>query len=383
MSAPDSAQAAVFAASEQVPDDTPLVRGIDFGRGQVTLDDLLSSLGTTGFQATELGRAIDVVNSMLSWRQSDEPASEDEIAADLEARGETVQQQNARRKSTKCKVFLGYTSNLVSSGVREIIRYLVQHGHVDVLVTTAGGVEEDLIKCLAPTYVAKFNLDGGELRKKGMNRIGNLIVPNDNYTAFEDWIMPILEKMASEQRLPGSSGKMPHQEDEDDLVVWTPSKVCERLGHEINNESSILYWAAKKGVPVFCPALTDGSLGDMLYFHSYKSARPMVVDLVRDIRRLNDLSVQSPKAGIIILGGGVCKHQIANAMLFRNGADFAVYINTGQEFDGSDSGARPDEAISWGKIKSSERGGVSVKVSCDATLAFPLLVAATFAKVDV
>lgn len=120
----------------------------------------------------------------------------------------------------------------------------------------------------------------------------------------------------------------------------------------------------------------------MLYFHSYKSPG-LVVDLVKDIRKLNDLSVKARKAGIIILGGGVCKHQIANAMLFvssdplrahwtwsecllsffqRNGADYAVYINTGQEFDGSDSGARPDEAVSWGKIKSAERGGQAVKV---------------------
>ena len=135
----------------------------------------------------------------------------------------------------------------------------------------------------------------------------------------------------------------------------------------------------QNGIPVFCPALTDGSLGDMLYFHSYKSPG-LVVDLVKDIRRLNDLSLKAKKAGIIILGGGVCKHQIANAMLFRNGADYAVYINTGQEFDGSDSGARPDEAVSWGKIKSADRGGQSVKVYSDATIVFPFIVAATFAR---
>lgn len=117
----------------------------------------------------------------------------------------------------------------------------------------------------------------------------------------------------------------------------------------------------------------------MLYFHSYKSPG-LVIDLVKDIRRLNDLSVKAKKAGMIVLGGGVCKHQIANAMLFRNGADFAVYINTGQEFDGSDSGARPDEAVSWGKIKSKERGGESIKVYCDATIIFPFIVANTFAR---
>lgn len=113
-----------------------------------------------------------------------------------------------------------------------------------------------------------------------------------------------------------------------------------------------------------------------MYFHSYKNPG-LIVDIVGDIRRLNDLSVKSKAAGMVVLGGGVCKHQIANAMLFRNGADYAVYINTGQEFDGSDSGARPDEAVSWGKIRA---GAEAVKVYADATLVFPLIVAATFGK---
>ncbi|GAA6026110.1 hypothetical protein JCM8202_002112 [Rhodotorula sphaerocarpa] len=115
-------------------------------------------------------------------------------------------------------------------------------------------------------------------------------------------------------------------------------------------------------IPVFCPAVTDGSLGDMMYFHTYKSEIPLNIDIVSDIRRLNDLSIKSKKAGMIILGGG------------RNGADFSVYINAGQEFDGSDSGARPDETVSWGKIRID---GESVKVYADATLVFPLRVAGT------
>ena len=58
---------------------------------------------------------------------------------------------------------------------------------VDVMCTTAGGIEEDFIKCLAPTYIGAFDLDGKELRKKGHNRIGNMLVPNSNYCSFEDW----------------------------------------------------------------------------------------------------------------------------------------------------------------------------------------------------
>merc|ERR1712129_620664 len=82
------------------------------------------------------------------------------------------------RSKIRSRIFLGYTSNQVSSGQREIIRFLVEHKMVDVIVTTAGGIEEDIIKCLRPTYMGDFKLEGRELRKKGLNRIGNLLVPN-------------------------------------------------------------------------------------------------------------------------------------------------------------------------------------------------------------
>ena len=284
-------------------------------------------------------------------------------------------------------IFLGYTSNLVSSGLRETLRWLVQHKHVSAIVTTAGGVEEDLIKCLAPTFLGSFSALGSDLREKGLNRIGNLFVPNSNYCAFEDWVMPILDKMLEEQEASRHTAEP---------LVWTPSTVIQRLGKEIDNEASIYYWAYRNDIPVFCPALTDGSLGDMLYFHTFRSS-PLYLDIsiTRDIRKINDIGMKAKRAGMIILGGGLVKHHIANACLMRNGADSAVYINTAQEFDGSDAGARPDEAVSWGKIKI---GGDSVKVSpadtpmlyqaltkqvyAEATVVFPLIVAATFAKID-
>lgn len=260
---------------------------------------------------------------------------------------------------------------MISSGLRETLRWLVQHKHVSAIVTTAGGVEEDFIKCLGSTYLGSFTTAGATLRNQGMNRIGNLIVPNSNYCAFEDWVIPILDKMLEEQEA--------SKRDEEPLF-WTPSKVIARLGKEINDERSVYYWAYTNDIPVFCPALTDGSLGDMMYFHTFRSSPAQLrVDIVEDIRKLNTIAVRAKRAGVIILGGGIVKHHIANACLMRNGAEHAVYINTAQEFDGSDAGARPDEAVSWGKIKADAQ---SVKVYAEATVAFPLIVAATFAKVE-
>eukprot|EP00051_Salpingoeca_urceolata_P011975 m.148877 g.148877 ORF g.148877 m.148877 type:complete len:80 (-) comp17331_c0_seq2:679-918(-) len=67
---------------------------------------------------------------------------------------------------------------MVSSGIRETIRFLAQHKMVDVIVTTTGGIEEDFIKCMADTYLGDFARDGAALRKRGINRTGNLLVPN-------------------------------------------------------------------------------------------------------------------------------------------------------------------------------------------------------------
>ncbi|KAF6165180.1 hypothetical protein GIB67_000764 [Kingdonia uniflora] len=169
---------------------------------------------------------------------------------------------------------------------------------VDVVVTTADGIEEDLIKCLAPTYKGNFSLPGAYLRSKGLNRI----------ESFMDAI-------------------------KGDFLLRERNK----------------------------PPKFISSLG------------------VQDLRAMNGEAVygRPKKMGMIILGGGLPKHYICNANMFRNGADYAVFINMAQEFDGSDSGARPDEAVSWGKIRGSAE---TVKVHCDAIIAFLLLVAATFAK---
>ncbi|CAL8272129.1 unnamed protein product [Lota lota] len=346
---PSVAREAVLKPSAELSIDMPKIRGYDFNKG-VDHRALLQSYITTGFQASNMGLAINEINRMIEKRLETEEVQEV---------GECSQSVKSNRSG--CTIFLGYTSNLISSGVRESIRYLAEHSMVDVIVTTAGGIEEDLIKCLGDTYLGDFALPGKELREQGINRIGNLLVPNSNYCKFEDWLMPILDQMVLEQDTEGTR--------------WTPSKTIHRLGKEINNPESVYYWAYKNNIPVFSPALTDGSLGDMMYFHSYKKPG-LVMDIVEDIRKINNLAIFAKRTGMIILGGGLIKHHIANANLMRNGADFSVYVNTGQEFDGSDAGARPDEAVSWGKIRVDAK---PVKVYADATIVFPLLVAETFA----
>lgn len=310
----------------------PKVKGYDFEK-DFDFQEFLKSYGTTGFQATHLARAIDIVEEM---------------------------------RKEHATIFLGYTSNMISSGIREVIKFLVKNKHVHVLVTTAGGVEEDIIKCLKPFAVGVFNVSGRSMFEKGINRTGNIFIPNDRYLYFEKFINPFLDRL--------------YQEQQEKNIVHTPSDIARELGKEIsteqNHEDSILYWAYKNNIPVFCPSLTDGSFGDLVYF--MKQRHPdFKIEIAGDTKKIVDFALNAEKAGAIILGAGVAKHFILNANIFREGVEYAVYINTAEEFDGSDSGAHAEEAITWGKIKPAAQ---HVKVHADATIVFPLLVAATFAK---
>jgi deoxyhypusine synthase len=341
----------IIIPSNDIP-NTATIQGFQFQHGQpVHWLSLIESYRTTGFQASNLHAAIQKIREMRSWRLSDEPIDPDDDLITFE-----------QRNKIKCKIFLGYTSNLVSSGLRETFNYLARNKLVDVIVSSAGGIEEDFIKCMGNMYMGEFNLKGSSLRQRGLNRIGNILAPNENYCKFETWIEPILDQMLQEQNELG--------------IRWTPSKFIHRLGKEINNENSIYYWCYRNNIPVFCPSLTDGTIGDFLYFHSYKNPG-LILDIIGDIRAINDEAVHERRTGVIILGGGLVKHHIYNANLMRNGTDYAVVISTAHEFDGSDSGASPDEAVSWGKIRPMAK---PVKVFAEATIVFPIIVASTFAQ---
>ena len=306
------------------------MQGYDFNQG-IDYNKIFESFSTTGFQASNFSKAEKIIQKMIS---------------------------------DKASIFLGYTSNMVISGLRDVIRYLVEHKKVNVCVTTGVGVEEDIIKCLGDFKLGEFNLSGEELREKAINRIGNILAPNSRYIEFENFIMPILEELYKIQK-----------ERQKPIL---PSELIWKLGEKINNEKSIYYWAWKNKIKIYCPSIMDGSLGDMIYFFKYKKGfEDFSIDIAEDTKNLNDSTIGLEKSGVLILGAGVVKHSILNAHLYRDGADYAVYVNTSQEYDGSDAGATTEEAVSWGKLRiNSER----IKVFGDATIIFPLLVSRTFAK---
>jgi deoxyhypusine synthase len=149
------------------------------------------------------------------------------------------------------------------------------------------------------------------------------------------------------------------------------------MGKRICNESSILYWAAKHSIPVYVPGITDGAVGYQLWLFSQD--HDLKVDLLKDSGELNDIVYNAKKTGALIIGGGISKHHTLWWNQFRGGLDYAVYITTAAEWDGSLSGARPREAVSWGKINEKAK---RIIIEGDASLLLPIMVSSLIARLD-
>eukprot|EP01061_Rhynchopus_euleeides_P037726 TRINITY_DN6464_c0_g2_i1.p2 TRINITY_DN6464_c0_g2~~TRINITY_DN6464_c0_g2_i1.p2 ORF type:complete len:337 (+),score=143.74 TRINITY_DN6464_c0_g2_i1:55-1011(+) len=309
------------------------VSGYDFEsavqEGGVNWEKLSAAYKTTGLQGTEIDRAVETVKRMVD-----------------------------DKRAGRCPLVLAFTSNLISSGLREVFTGMTEAGLLDAVITTAGGVEEDFIKCLGPTVLGDFSLDGANLRSKGLNRIANLLVPNDNYCKFEDWFSPILTAMRKEQ--------------DTEKTEWTPSSMIDRLGKEIGDGTSLYNQCHAHGVPVFCPSLSDGSIGDMLYFHAFKEPG-LVLDSAADLGILADTLSSKGAQGVnlICLGGGLPKyHSLMGCQLAGVPLKRFVLINTGLQHDGSETGKSFEDDICSGAVP---EDCDAIRLHLEATIAFPIV----------
>ncbi len=281
---------------------------------------LSSRLPALGFQASKLAEAIEIANRM---------------------------------KEEGATIYLAFTANMVASGLRGLFADLCRKKFADVIITTAGAIEHDFIKAYAKYRLGDFIMDDAGLHKKGVNRIGNILVPTENYVVFEKKITQIFEKLWQREK------------------IISPSGLAHEMGASLKDERSFLHWCSKNRIPVFCPGITDGAIGLQAYFFKQRR-KDFGIDVTKDMSHLASLTLNAEKTGGLILGGGIAKHHAIGVNLLRGGFDYAVYITTGQPWDGSLSGARSSEAVSWGKI--SEKAN-HVTVDAEATLAFPLFVA--------
>jgi len=282
------------------------------------VSELVELYGNIGFQSIELNKAKDTIVKM---------------------------------KKADAKIFLTFTSNMVTSGLRGFFAQCIKLGMADIIVTTVGGIEEDIMKAMGEKFrITEFNTDDIALFEDGSNRVGNLLITNESYCRFEDKLRPMLDKIYEKK------------------ARWPVSEMLREFGLMIDDENSILYQAAKNNVPIFCPAITDGSFGFHLYMYQQKH-KDFIVDVVKDFENILLSTSHDDIKGLISLGGSISKHHAILASLLNGGLDYAVYLTTARASSGSMSGATTREAKSWGKIKDDSDASTVIG---DVSITFPL-----------
>ena len=258
-------------------------------------------------------------------------------------------------KDPDCKIFLSFPACIISTGTRGIIRDLIKNKLVDAIITTCGTLDHDLARVWKDYYHGDFLMDDRELHKKGINRLGNVLIPNECYgIILEQKMQPILSGIYNEGKKEFSTRE----------IVW-------EFGKKINNENSILYWAYKNKIPIYVPGITDGAFGSQLWMF-WQDHKDFKINLFEDEQELMNMVFDAKKTGALMIGGGISKHHVIWWNQFRDGLDYAVYITTAPEYDGSLSGARIREAVSWGKVKEDAK---FVTIEGDATVILPLMIA--------
>ncbi len=255
-----------------------------------------------------------------------------------------------------CVKFLSFPANIIATGCRGVIRDLVKEKLVDIIITTCGSLDHDLARSWKHYYHGDFQMDDTKLRRAGINRLGNILVPDESYgLVLEERMQPILETL-------WRGGKREFSGKE---LIW-------EFGRRGQSKRSILYWAWKNQIPVYVPGILDGAFGSQLWLF-WQDHHDFKLDQFRDEQELADIGFSAKRTGALVIGGGISKHHTLWWNAWKKGLDYAIYVTTSQEYDGSLSGARPREAVSWRKIKEK---GKSVVVEGDATVLLPLIVGA-------
>ena len=299
------------------------VKDIKVKKG-MTVNDLVKMMGESGgFTSQKLADATDIVEKMF--------------------------------KNKDCLRILSFPACIMATGTRGVIVDMVKNGYIDLIITTCGTLDHDLSRTWKAYYKGDFMMDDAMLRENDVSRLGNVLVPDECYgLVLEEKLAPMFEEIFK------------------DTLSLSTHEIIDQVGARLDNEDSLLYQCHKHNVPVFVPGITDGSFGCQLWMY-YQMHRKLRIDLFGDEQMLSEMTDEAKETGAIIIGGGISKHHVIWWNQFRGGLDYAIYLTTAQEFDGSLSGAQIREAVSWGKVKPDAK---KMTVEGDATISLPIIIAA-------
>lgn len=251
--------------------------------------------------------------------------------------------------------FLSFPADIIATGLRGLIADAVKY--FDAIITTGGTLDHDLAKAYGGKYsLGAFEVDDAWLHKLNIYRLGNIFIERDQYgLAVEDYFNEIMNEIYNSK---------------DYKEEYSASELIYEFGKRIKDEHSIIRQAYLHNVKIYCPGILDGAFGTQLTLFSQD--HKFKLNLIKDELELSNISFDNKVTGALMIGGGISKHHVIWWNQFKGGLDYAVYITTASQYDGSLSGARLTEAVSWGKVKEKAK---YVTIDGDATIILPIMFA--------
>jgi deoxyhypusine synthase len=261
----------------------------------------------------------------------------------------------------QCLRFISFVGAVVSTGLRGIVKNMIKNKWFDVAITTCGALDHDIARHFSNYNEGSFTMDDMELANQNIHRLGNVLVPMDSYgPLIEEKMQLFLE-----------------EEYKNGVKEMTTSEICKMIGKHLG-EDSFLYWAYKNDISIVVPGIMDGAVGSQIWLFTQKH-NDFKLNMTGDADLLSGLIFKAEKSGAFMIGGGISKHHTLWWNQYREGLDYAFYITTAQEFDGSLSGALVREAISWGKVTQDAK---QATLHAEVTTILPFIYAALVSKID-
>ncbi|HYB84848.1 MAG TPA: deoxyhypusine synthase family protein [archaeon] len=255
-------------------------------------------------------------------------------------------------RDNDCMKLISIAGPLIPGGLRSVITDLVDGGYVNGVVTTGANVTHDMLEALGHRHiVGSENADDVRLKRRGLSRIYDLYVTQRSIEGLERATYRMLDRIPESKRRNIGSHEL----------LW-------EFGKQLKDRRSFIRAAQVRGALIFCPGIFDSMVG--LHLWTYSRLHQLILNPLRDFSRLVDMTYERKRVGVIILGGGMPKHQVLIANTYRGGVDAAIQITLDRPDGGGFSGAPLEEAISWGKVKDPKR---VVTVVGDASVLFPIL----------
>ena len=270
--------------------------------------------------------------------------------------------------SDDCTILMGMSGAMVPAGMRRLVVRMIENRLIDCLVSTGANFFHDLHETKGNFhYQGSHKMDDVELAENLVDRMYDVLADEEKFREHDQWI----------GRFAGSL---------DQNRSYTTREFLNLLGHELGRhakEHGIVSAAAKAGIPLYCPAVGDSSIGIGIAANRYQGGNRFMFDVIGDVVETARIVAESKNTGVIYFGGGTPKNFVqqteVTAIIMNTGVTghkYAVQVVTDAPHWGGLSGCTFEEAQSWGKI---QKDASMITCHCDSTIAMPILVSALLA----